>query len=104
MQRLSVLLLLILVGCAMGVIASQHRSRLLYQQLEAERELAQQLDTEHQQLQLELSTWATHPRIDRIAREQLRMHPPELMERLGADGKTLLVATPLVNKKKAEAR
>ena len=34
-------------------------------------------DVEFGQLQLELSTWATSPRIEKIAREKLKMRVPE---------------------------
>ena len=40
-------------------------------------ERAKQLDVEYGQLQIELSTWATSPRIEKIAREKLRMRAPE---------------------------
>jgi len=77
MVRLNMVLLLIVVICALGVVTSQHRARKLFQELEGEQERARQLDVEFGQLQLELSTWATHPRIEEIAREKLRMRTPD---------------------------
>ena len=77
MLRLNVILLLIAVVCALGAITSQHRARKLFQALEGEQERARQLDVEYGQLQLELSTWATHPRIEQIARERLHMLVPD---------------------------
>ena len=71
------LLLLAAVFCALGVITSQHKARKLFQALEAEQERAKQLDVEFGQLQIELSTWATSPRIEKIARERLKMRTPE---------------------------
>jgi cell division protein FtsL len=41
-----------------------------------------QLDIEYGQLQLELSTWATHPRIEQIARDRLRMVTPDAVGRV----------------------
>jgi cell division protein FtsL len=76
MLRFNVILLLIVVFCALGVVTSQHRARKLFQGLEAEQERARQLDVEYGQLQLEMSTWANHPRIEKIARERLRMVTP----------------------------
>ncbi|MCB1938494.1 MAG: cell division protein FtsL, partial [Rhodocyclaceae bacterium] len=35
-----------------------------------------QLEVEWGQLQLEQSTWAAHVRIEKIARQRLRMQPP----------------------------
>ena len=77
MIRLNMLLLLAAVFCALSVVTSQHKARKLFQALESEQERAKQLDVEYGQLQLELSTWATSPRIEKIAREKLRMRPPE---------------------------
>jgi cell division protein FtsL len=82
MVRLNMLLLLIVVVCALGVVTSQHRGRKLFQDLEAEQERSRQLDIEYGQLQLELSTWATHPRIEKIARERLHMVMPDALGRV----------------------
>ena len=77
MIRINMLLLLVAVFCALGVVTSQHKARKLFQGLEAEQERAKQLDVEYGQLQLELSTWATSPRIEKVARERLKMRVPE---------------------------
>lgn len=79
MVRFNMALLLIVVICALGVVTSQHRARKLFQDLEGEQERARQLDVEYGQLQLELSTWATHPRIEKIARDRLHMVTPDAM-------------------------
>ncbi|MBU1364058.1 MAG: cell division protein FtsL [Gammaproteobacteria bacterium] len=76
MLRLNMILLMVVVICALGVVTSQHRARKLFQSLESEQERARQLDVEYGQLQLEMSTWANHPRIEKIARERLRMVTP----------------------------
>ncbi|WP_319241080.1 cell division protein FtsL [uncultured Propionivibrio sp.] len=77
MIRVNMLLLLIAVFCALGAVTSQHKARKLFQGLEAEQERSRQLEVEYGQLQLELSTWATSPRIEKIARERLKMRVPE---------------------------
>lgn len=77
MLRLNLLLLLVAVVCALSVVTSQHKARRLFQALESEQERADQLDIEFDQLQIELSTWATSPRIEKIAREKLKMRIPE---------------------------
>ncbi len=77
MLRFNMTLLLVLVVCALALVTSQHRARKLFQELEQEQERARQLDVEYGQLQLEMSTWATHPRIEKIARERLRMVQPD---------------------------
>lgn len=77
MLRFNLLLLLVALICALGVVTSQHKARKLFQELEGEQERARSLDVEWGQLQLELSTWATHPRIEKIARDKLHMNTPE---------------------------
>ena len=76
MLRLNAFLLLVVVIGALGVVTSQHKARKLFQALEAEQDRAKQLEVEFGQLQLELSTWATPPRIEKIARDKLKMRPP----------------------------
>jgi cell division protein FtsL len=77
MLRLNLLLLVVAIICALGVVTSQHKARKLFQELEGEQERARGLDVEWGQLQLELSTWATHPRIEKIAKDKLHMRAPE---------------------------
>jgi cell division protein FtsL len=76
MARLNLLLLAVLTACALGLVTSQHQARKLWAELEREQARAQALEVEYGQLQLEASTWATPARVERAARERLRMHPP----------------------------
>ena len=78
MVRINIFLLLAILVCSLIVVTSQHKARKLFQALEAEQERARQLEVEFGQLQLELSTWATSPRIEKIAREKLKMRAPEM--------------------------
>ena len=77
MARISLILLVVLTACSLGLVTSQHQARKLFSELEREQERAKQLDVEWGQLQLEQSTWAMHARIEKIARERLRMGVPE---------------------------
>lgn len=77
MLRFNILLLLAILVCSLSVVTSQHKARKLFQSMEAEQERARQLEIEFGQLQLELSTWATSPRIEKIARDKLKMRTPE---------------------------
>ena len=86
MVRFCTLLLLTVLICALGAVTSQHKARKLFQAMETEQEHARQLEIEFDQLQLELSTWATAPRIERIAREKLKMNMPEATK--------IIIATP----------
>ncbi len=76
MTRVNLVLLLVLVACALSLVASRHRSRQLVVELEREQQKARAYQIEYGQLQLEQSTWSTPARIEKIAREQLRMQNP----------------------------
>jgi cell division protein FtsL len=85
--RLTFILLAALMACAMALVASQHKARKLYVELQKEQTAAKQLDVEWGQLQLEQGTWGTHGRIERIATRELNM-------RLPAANRVEVVATP----------
>ena len=76
MTRVSVLLLCVLVGCALSLVASRHQARSLTVELEREQARARQFDVEYGQLSLEQSTWGMPARVEKIARESLRMQLP----------------------------
>ncbi|HEU0234670.1 MAG TPA: cell division protein FtsL [Gallionella sp.] len=73
---LNALLVAAVVVCALSVVTSQHKARKLYIELQKQKELAQQMDVEWGQLQLEQSTWATPARVEKIAARQLQMQLP----------------------------
>jgi len=77
LARINLILLMALTGCSLGLVTSQHQARKLFAELEREQERAKQLDVEWGQLQLEQSTWAMHSRVEKIARERLRMSVPD---------------------------
>lgn len=81
-DRLTFILLVTLVACALVVVASQHRARKLYVELQQEQAIAKQLEVEWGQLQLEQGTWATHGRVERMATRELgmRLPPPGRVE------------------------
>jgi cell division protein FtsL len=74
--KLNVLLLAALVACALSLVTSRHQARKLFVELEREQTLARTYDVEYGQLQLEQSTWAMPARIEKVAREQLKMQLP----------------------------
>jgi cell division protein FtsL len=71
--RLNLMLLVLLIGCALSVITSQHRARKLFIELEVEQGASKKLEEERTQLQVEQSTWATHKRIESVASKTLGM-------------------------------
>ena len=76
MIRINFILLFIAIACALGTVSSQHHARKLFVALEKEQERSKQLDIEFGQLQLEVSTWAMHARIEKIAATKLNMRTP----------------------------
>lgn len=77
MTRVNLLLLLAVIACALGVVTSQHKARNLFVGLQKEKDLAQRMDVEWGQLQLEQSTWATPGRVEKIAAVKLQMQLPK---------------------------
>lgn len=73
-------LLLAVTASALGVVYTRHVSRTLFVEIQALRGEHDRMLTRFGQLQLEQSTWSTHGRIERIAREQRQMHIPRFSE------------------------
>jgi cell division protein FtsL len=76
MTRVNLLLLLVLVLCALSLVTSRHQARRLFVELTRAQGEARAYETEYGQLELEQSTWGMPARIEKIAREQLRMQLP----------------------------
>ena len=74
---LNVLLLAAVVVCALSVVTSQHKARKMYIELQKQKELAQQMEVEWGQLQLEQGTLAMPARVERLAAVQLLMQTPQ---------------------------
>jgi len=77
MTRLNLLLLAVVAICAIATVTSQHKARKLLMDLEREQARARALDVEWGQLQLELSTWGLHSRVERLAAARLGMRAPD---------------------------
>ncbi len=80
MNRVSALLplglLLAVVVSALSVVGTKHENRALVSELDELRRERERLEMEWAQLQLEEATLAHHGRVERIAREQLKMVEP----------------------------
>jgi cell division protein FtsL len=61
---------------AVGVVYARHLTRGLFAQLQGLRAERDDLDVEWSKLQLEQSTWATHARVETVARTRLQMILP----------------------------
>ncbi|HNQ04399.1 MAG TPA: cell division protein FtsL [Thiobacillaceae bacterium] len=77
MVRLNLLLTLVLLVCALAVVSARHQARKLFVQLQTEQTRARDLDIEWGRLQLEISTWLMHNRVEEVARTRLNMAVPD---------------------------
>ncbi|MBD3609485.1 MAG: cell division protein FtsL [Gammaproteobacteria bacterium] len=65
---------------AVGVVYTNHMERVLFIELQALQNQRDILSQDWGRLQLEQSTWATHARIEGIARQRLKMSQPNFNE------------------------
>ncbi len=74
---LTLLLGLAVMFSALGVVLAKHEARQKYKALVTQQNRRDMLQVEWGRLQLEQSSWATHARIEKEARERLKMSIPE---------------------------
>jgi cell division protein FtsL len=74
------LLVFVVVGSALAVVYTKHESRKLFIELQVLKKEQDKMDIEWGRLQLEQSAWATHGRVEKIARKRLGMHIPSADE------------------------
>lgn len=67
---------LAVIGSALGVVYAKYESRKLFVELQKLQDKRDAMNVEWGQLQLEQSTWATHGRIEQVARNKLGMVNP----------------------------
>jgi len=65
------------LGSSLGVIYAKHEARSRFNELQQLTQQRDDLDIEWGQLQLEQSTWATHGRVERVARDELHLVIPQ---------------------------
>ena len=71
------LLWVAVLASSLGVVYAKHQARNRFNELQKLTQQRDELDIEWGQLQLEQSTWATHGRVERVARDDLRMVIPQ---------------------------
>jgi cell division protein FtsL len=78
LAELSIVLLLAAGVTASGVwvTSAKHRARQLFVHLEELNREQDRIQIDWGRLQIEQSTWATHPRIESLARERLHLTTP----------------------------
>lgn len=67
------LLVLVVMASAIGVVYAKHRNRMLYVELNHLQQHQDEINVDWGRLQLEQSTWATHGRVENVARKKLGM-------------------------------
>ena len=72
--------MIIVFTSAISVVYVKHYNRKLFVELQALETQRDEMEIEWGKLQLEQNTWATHARIERIAREKLQMLTPTTSE------------------------
>lgn len=66
------------LASAVQVVLAQHQARRLFARIQTLQEHRDRLNEEWGRLQLELSTWATADRIERLAGNRLHMVNPDV--------------------------
>ncbi len=76
MLRLNLVLLVVLLTCSLSLVTSRHQARKLTTELTREQANARAFEVEHGQLSIEQSTWSMPARVEKVAREALRLQNP----------------------------
>ena len=77
MTRLNIVLLLVLIGCSLSVVTSQHKARKFFIELQTEQDAERKLDNEWRELQIEAQTQGNGKRIEQKASHDLGMAVPD---------------------------
>jgi cell division protein FtsL len=75
MTRLNVVLLMAVLASALYLVDVQYESRRLFAEIDKANAEARKLATENERLQVEKRAQATPSRVEKLAKEQLRMMP-----------------------------
>ena len=73
MTRVNLVLLAVLLGCALSLVTSRHQARKLTTELTREQASERAFEVEHGQLSIEQSTWSMPARVEKVARDVLRL-------------------------------
>ncbi len=73
--RLNFLLLLVVIGSGLYLVKTSYDARRLFAELDRLQNEQRRLDTDYQRLLTERQAEATNLRVERVAREKLRMSP-----------------------------
>jgi cell division protein FtsL len=76
-MKLAMFLALVVLASSLGVVYAKHQSRKLFVELDVLKKERDEMNVEWGRLQLEQSTLATHSRIEKTAKQRLKMVTPE---------------------------
>ncbi|MBU6468956.1 MAG: cell division protein FtsL [Betaproteobacteria bacterium] len=76
MSRLNLMLFILVIFMALAVVNAQHRSRVLFIDLQKERDSALQLRNEWNELQIQQGSLTSSKRVEEGAIRELQMHSP----------------------------
>ena len=76
-MKLVIFLALIVLASSLCVVYAKHQSRKLFVELDILKKERDEMNVEWGRLQLEQSTLATHSRIEKTAKQRLKMVTPE---------------------------
>jgi cell division protein FtsL len=79
------LLVIAVMASAIGAVFAKHEVRKLFTELQALTTERDRLAMDWGRLQIEQSTWSTHARVERLAREQMGMIDPRVEQLLLID-------------------
>jgi cell division protein FtsL len=101
MARLNLLLLLAVMASALFLVHTEYQSRQLFTELHGAQNEARRLELDHSRLLGEKGAQATPLRVERLAKEQLKMRTttPAITQYVRADGTVIpaIVAAPVTS-------
>ena len=94
--RLNLLLLLAVIGSALYLVHIQYTARQLYTQMHRAEQETRRIELDFERLQLEKRAQATPLRVEKLAREQLRMRTatPAITQYVRPDGSVIPAVAP----------
>jgi cell division protein FtsL len=75
--KINLMLIMVLIVCALAVVSARHEARILFVAQQKEQARTRDLDVEWGRLQLEISTWLMHNRVEAVATSRLNMGVPD---------------------------
>lgn len=95
--RMNLILLLAVIATALYLVHTEYQSRQLYTELHRAQNLSRQLETEFERLQVEKRAQATPLRIEKLAKEQIKMRTttPAITHYVRNDGTVIPAVAPL---------